>query len=64
MSYLSKELKKGLSSTWSDSKSEEETTNIVIAYSGQCKSDGESSTEDLFEEDLDASFRFLHFKWK
>lgn len=53
--------KKGLSAILHDSESEEETTNI---YPGQCKFDGESSTEDLSQEEVDVSFTFLHSKWK
>lgn len=60
MSYLPKETKMGNSASLSNSKSDEETANIGISYSGLCKSAGESSTK---EEDLD-SYRLLPSKWK
>lgn len=62
MSYLYKEIEKGNFVTWYDSESEEETANIVMAYSDRCESNGESSTKDLFEEDLDTSYRLLFSK--
>lgn len=45
-----KKQKNGIFATWSNSESEEETANIMMDYSGRCKSDGESITKDLYEE--------------
>lgn len=46
MSFIRKH-KKVLSDTWYNSESEEETANIVMAYTSRYDSDGESSTEEL-----------------
>lgn len=52
--------------TWSefDDESEEESANKVIAFTRKYESGEESSDEDMSEEKLVATFRFLHAKWK
>lgn len=58
--------KKGLSITWSDSddESERETANSVMAFIEKYEYEGDYSDKNMTEEEMAATFRLLHSKWK
>lgn len=56
----------GLSITWyeSENDSDEENANKVMAYICKHDAKGESSDDNLSDEEIDASFRLLITKWE
>lgn len=63
MPYLPKETKKKrFSITWSESDSEEETSNPIRAFTRRYVFENESNDEDVTEKELAATYRLLHTK--
>lgn len=57
-------LTKAKKCTWFDSESEDEITHRVMTFTRKCESEGESCDEDMTEEKLTATYRFLYTKWE
>lgn len=66
MSYFSKETKKGLSFTWSESdvESEWEITNKMMTFTGKYDSCSDTINEEISVEELAEIYRELLTEWE